>query len=331
MKCLSLIFISFLVFSCGHLNHSNFNKQKFTNLKSQPQNEDEVVSTKAEIIYEADSKSNNLESSTDDFLKPHASENSAESITQTHADNNSSDNIPSNYVPLDAEEYTDSTEKILMRALVLKYNFLIEIDSQWFKIDSAIFVEMTHSIEGNLVPIKNIKEYNHERTITLKTNAYVNPKEQYVSLHKDQIIALRTNPFINSNKIPDEKYLGYDPTVVTPQTFKDKEIADSLIIRKRFDLIFQIGLALFILTVLLYLMAIFAESSLMLFFSLGMASIGILIVWILSYVLVSMASQIKEPHRNTGFKVEFALAAIVAAIGTAVVAGIAILIIALML
>lgn len=328
MKYLFFIGIALSLFSCGNLQHTNFNKQKFTNLKSQHQNEEDIVSAKDEIIYKSDSKTENLESSTDDFLKLDSPEDWDESITPANAENNSSDNISGNHVLLGAEEYTDSTEKILKHALALKYHFLIEIDSQWYRIDSARYIGTMHSIEGNLVPINNINAYRHGRSIKLETKEYINPDTKFISLHKGQILSLKSNPDIDPGSIPDEK--NFIDESSTP-TIDSKENGLSANARRHFDFLFTLGLVVFLLAVLSYLMAAFSSSLGTLLLSLLAGGILIFSAWVISLIMISTSKQIKTPHRTKWFKVEHTLAWIVATIGVAVIIGFIALIIGLIL
>ncbi len=86
---------------------------------------------------------------------------------------------------------------------------------------------------------------------------------------------------------------------------------------ENFHLLFQIGLMIFLISVLLYAMVIFAGLNyIMLYFCLASASATILATWIISLVLIKRGKKIKQEERTVRFKTEFTLAWIVGIIGS---------------
>ena len=92
-----------------------------------------------------------------------------------------------------------------------------------------------------------------------------------------------------------------------------------------FHLLFQIGLMLFILSVLLFAMSWFAASFGMMILCLIAADCAILAVWIISFVLINMGKKIEKTDRDKRFKIEYGLAWFTACAGPLVGLGIIIL------
>lgn len=92
-----------------------------------------------------------------------------------------------------------------------------------------------------------------------------------------------------------------------------------------FHLLFQIGLMLLILSVLLFAMSWFAASFGMMILCLIAADATILAVWIISFVLIGMGKKIAKTDRDDRFKIEYGLAWFTACVGPIVALGVIIL------
>lgn len=197
----------------------------------------------------------------------------------------------------------------------------------------------TRTTDETQTQFSTVKTYETISTsIDEKIETGNHPEQFLIAENDNQIETERTEKSTIEYQTAQSKLMASPATERPERTFKDRTTAYEKQIHlvnhqtdtdekklANFHLLFQIGLMLFIISLLLFAMAWFSASFGMMVLCLVGADLTILSVWIISFVLIGMGKKISKSERDDRFKLEYILAWFTACAGPFVALGVIVL------